>query len=174
MSNFKNILNNAAVNNVLNNSSLLSFKKIHNKIYKNKNLNDCKFEIPANIFQTWHSKKLPPLMFKNILEIKQNNPNFNYYLYDDNDCRNFLKNHFPIKVLNAYDSLIPGAYKADLWRNCILFKMGGIYMDIKFRPINGFKLYNLLEKEHWVQDINPNYIYNAVMVCKPNNKVHNS
>ena len=101
MSNFKNILNNAAVNNVLNNSSLLSFKKIHNKIYKNKNLNDCKFEIPANIFQTWHSKKLPPLMFKNILEIKQNNPNFNYYLYDDNDCRNFLKNHFPIKVLNA-------------------------------------------------------------------------
>ena len=32
--------------------------------YKNKTQYDIK--IPANIFQTWSSKNLPPLMFKNI------------------------------------------------------------------------------------------------------------
>ena len=32
-------------------------------------------------------------------------------------------------------------------------------MDIKYQPINGFKLFNLLEKEHWTKDINENNVY---------------
>ena len=83
----------------------------------------------------------------------------------------FRSTHFPTNVLNAYDSLIPGAYKADLWRYCILYKMGGIYIDIKYEPINGFKFYNLLEKEHWVQDITETNVYNALMVCKAGNPI---
>ena len=76
--------------------------------------------IPLNIYQTWHTTTdLPPLMNKNVELIKSNNPRFNYYLFDDNDSRLFIQNNFPSKVLNAYDSLIPGAYKADLWRYCI-------------------------------------------------------
>lgn len=168
-SKFKNIIKLIEKNNI--NKEESSIVNIYNKEYNNKLLKDCVLQIPANIFQTWHTKILPPLMVKNIIEIKRNNPNFKYYLYDDNDCRNFIKNNFSSRVLNAYDSLIPGAYKADLWRNCILYKMGGIYMDIKYRPINNFKLYNLLEKEHWVLDINQEFIYNAVMVCKPGNEI---
>jgi mannosyltransferase OCH1-like enzyme len=148
-----------------------SLKHIHNKSYNNKNLNECNFQIPANIFQTWQSKQLPPLMMQTIISIKKNNPNFKYYLFDDSDCENFIRNNFPRDVVNAYNSLIPGAYKADLWRYCVLYKMGGIYMDIKYKPINGFKLYNLLEKEHLVLDIGNNNIYNAVMVCKPGNEI---
>lgn len=144
---------------------------INDNPYNNKNLDDCKFEIPANIFQTWHSKILPPLMANSILNIKKHNPRFKYYLYDDNDCREFIKNNFPNNILNAYDKLIPGAYRADLWRYCILYKLGGIYLDIKYTPINGFRFYNLLEKEHWVLDINNDYIYNALMVCKPGNQI---
>ena len=157
--------------NNINANIVKKITNIYNKPYDNKNLNDCNFEIPANIYQTWHSKQIPPLMMLSILSIKKNNPRFNYYLFDDNDCANFIRNNFPEKVLNAYNSLIPGAYKADLWRYCILYKMGGIYMDIKYKPINGFKLYNLLEKEHWCLDIDRNNIYNAVMVCKPGNQI---
>jgi mannosyltransferase OCH1-like enzyme len=86
--------------------------------------------IPTNIFQTWHSKLLPPLMAKSILLIKHLNPRFKYFLYDDNECREFIKNNFKSDVLWAYDSLIPGAYKADLWRYCVLFIHGGIYLDM--------------------------------------------
>lgn len=127
--------------------------------------------IPANIFQTWHTKRLPINMYRSIQVIKNNNPRFKYYLFDDNDCREFIKNNFDESILNAYDKLIPGAYKADLWRYCVLYKYGGIYIDIKYYPINGFKLINLLEEEHWILDADKIGIYNAIMVSKPNNEI---
>jgi mannosyltransferase OCH1-like enzyme len=127
--------------------------------------------IPLNIFQTWHTKDLPPLMKKVVNYIKANNPAFNYYLFDDNDCREFIKNNFDNNVLNAFDSLIPGAYKADLWRYCVLYKNGGIYLDIKYKPMTRFKFINLIEKEHWVLDADKNGIYNALMVCSPGNNI---
>lgn len=127
--------------------------------------------IPLNIYQTWHTKDLPILMQKTVDIIIKNNPIFCYQLFDDNDCREFIKNNFIEHVLYAYDSLIPGAYKADLWRYCILYKNGGIYLDIKYEPINNFKFINLTEKEHWVLDIDKYGIYNALIVCKPNNNI---
>jgi len=127
--------------------------------------------IPANIFQTWSSKNLPPKMYLAMQTIKKNNPGFKYYLFDDNDCREFIKNHFDSDVLYAFDSLIPGAYKADLWRYCVLYKYGGIYMDVKYYPINNFKLINLLEEEYWVLDANKVGIYNALMVCQSGNEL---
>ena len=127
--------------------------------------------IPLNIYQTWNTKDLPPLMKQTVDMIKQNNPRFNHHLFDDNDCRNFIKDNFDSSVLNAFDTLIPGAYKADLWRYCVLYKNGGIYLDIKYAPYFGFKFINLTEKEHWVLDMDKNGVYNALIVCKPNNEI---
>ena len=127
--------------------------------------------IPTNIFQTWKSKKLPPLMAESIIKIKYLNPRFNYYLFDDNDCRDFIRTHFKSEILWAYDNLIPCAYKADLWRYCVLFIKGGIYLDIKYTPLNGFKFITLTESEHFVADVNDVNIYNALMVCLPGNKL---
>jgi mannosyltransferase OCH1-like enzyme len=132
--------------------------------------------IPLTIYQTWYTKDLPPNMQKNVEQLKQQNPEFSYELYDDNDCREFIRINFAPDVLHAYDMLIPGAYKADLWRYCVLYKNGGIYMDIKLSCVNGFKLIELCESEHYGLDreghnnINmPIPIYNALMVCKKNN-----
>jgi mannosyltransferase OCH1-like enzyme len=126
--------------------------------------------IPLNIFQTWSTKKLPSKMKERVDRLKSQNPEFTHYLFDDNDCREFIKDNFSSEVLNAYDTLIPGAYKADLWRLCVLYIHGGIYMDIKLNCINGFKLIELTEKNHYTQDIqqNPFSIYNAFMICQPN------
>jgi len=162
---FKNMF--AAVTKNNNKSNVI----VDSTPYPNKPLENINFDIPSNIFQTWQTKILPPKMFDAISKIKRQNPRFNYFLFDDNDCREFIKTNFPVDVLNAYDSLIPGAYKADLWRYCILYKMGGIYLDIKYEPINGFKFYNLLEKEHWVQDVTEANVYNALMVCKAGNPI---
>ncbi len=127
--------------------------------------------IPLNIFQTWHTKNLPPLMKQSVNYIIKLNPAFKYQLFDDNDCYNFIKNNFDSSVLDAFNRLIPGAYKADLWRYCVLYKLGGIYIDIKYRPVKNFKLINLTEKEHWVLDADGFGIYNALMVCKPDNPI---
>lgn len=127
--------------------------------------------IPLNIFQTWHTKNLPPLMRINVEYIKKLNPAFTYRLFDDEDCYNFIKENFSNDVVESFVKLIPGAYKADLWRYCVLYKLGGIYLDIKYRPVKHFKFINLTEKEHWVLDIDGNGIYNALMVCKPGNQI---
>jgi len=127
--------------------------------------------IPLNIYQTWHTKDLPPSMRNAVNKIIYTNPGFNYQLFDDDDCRNFIKENFDENVLNAFDSLIPGAYKADLWRYCILYKEGGIYLDIKYKPLNKFKFINLTESEHWVLDADGHGIYNALIVSKPDNPI---
>jgi len=127
--------------------------------------------IPANLFQTWHTKNLPPLMRNAVKSLQLQNPRFHYQLFDDNDCREFIKNNYASDVLHAFDTLNPGAYKADLFRYCVLYKLGGIYLDIKYIHANNFKLYYLLEKEHWVLDADNRGVYNALMVCKPGNRV---
>ena len=145
------------------------FKKIYNRPYTffKKYYNSI---IPLKIYQTWSTKDLPPKMKEQVELLKSQNPRFEHYLFDDNDCREFIRKHFRPDVLDAYDRLIPGAYKADLWRDCVLFINGGIYMDVKFACNNNFKLIELTEKEHFVKDrIFPLSIYNALMVCKSGN-----
>ena len=127
--------------------------------------------IPLNVYLTWKTKELPPLMQKNLNLLCKQNPEFKFHLFDDNDCRKFIQEQFHSEIVNAFDNLIPGAYKADLFRLCILYIYGGYYMDIKLKCINGFKLIDLSESEHFVLD-RPNHslhIYNAFMVSKKKN-----
>lgn len=130
--------------------------------------------IPLNLFQTWHTLQLPFYMQQNVEILKNQNPEFKHHLYDDSMCRSFIEKHFDKDVLHAFDKLKPGAYKADLWRYCILFKKGGIYLDIKYRCCHNFKLIYVTDAEHFVQDRPSNNlpgIYQAFLVCLPNNKV---
>lgn len=128
-------------------------------------------DIPLNIFQTWHTTELPEQMAKCIQQIRRENPEFNYCLSNDAECRAFIEANYESDVLEAFDALIPGAYKADLWRYCVLYKQGGIYLDIKYQPMNGFRFITLTEKEHLVLDRDKSGIYNALMVCRPGNEL---
>jgi mannosyltransferase OCH1-like enzyme len=132
--------------------------------------------IPFHIYQTWHTKNdLMPCMQKAIARIQTMNPEFHHHLFDDKDCRKFMEEEMADipGVLEAYDDLIPGAYKADLWRYCILYRRGGIYLDIKFTPCDGFKFMELVDNEYFVLDradlIGRPAIYNALMVAKAGN-----
>jgi mannosyltransferase OCH1-like enzyme len=128
--------------------------------------------IPLYIYQTWETKDLPPKMKECVESLKQRNPEFLHFLYDDNDRSAFIKNNFSIDVYNAYHTLIPGAYKADLWRYCILYINGGIYLDIKFNTMPNFHLISLIYKEYFVRDIleSGGGIYNAFLICMPKNQ----
>jgi hypothetical protein len=133
--------------------------------------------IPLNIYLTWGIKQLPIKMQENVDKMRKINPEFNIQLFDDNDCRKFIKKNFNEDILIAFDTLKPGAYKADLWRLCILYINGGIYIDIKLNCINNFKFIALTEKEHFVID-RPGFwkeetfgLYNALIVTKPKNNL---
>jgi len=130
--------------------------------------------IPLNLFQTWHTLDLPPLMKNNVELLKRQNPEFTHHLYDDEMCRDFIEKNFDKDVLYSFDKLNPGAYKSDLWRYCILYKYGGIYLDIKYSCVNGFKLKYLTNKEYFVRDrslVTNSGIYQALLVTLPNNSM---
>ena len=88
--------------------------------------------IEKNIFQTWRTKDIPD-EFKYITEyLKLQNPEYNYYLYDDDDIDNFIKTYYP-KYWTSYKMLAPeyGAARADFFRYMVIYHYGGVYLDIK-------------------------------------------
>ena len=129
-------------------------------------------KIPRKVFQTWKTQDMPPKMKENRDRMIELNPDFQYILMDDGQCRDFIKENYDTKTLDVYDRLVPGAYKADLWRYCILYKYGGIYLDIKLRAADDFKLDELLDDEHFVQDRQEYFkpgtigLYNACIIQK--------
>lgn len=127
--------------------------------------------IPLNLYTCWHTKDLPPLMKANYDYLVESNPKIKFHLYDEDDSRNFIRDNFEEDVLNAYNSLIPCSYKSDLWRFCVLYINGGIYMDIKYRCVNNFKFIALTEEEHFVRDYNVNNVYTALIVTLPKNEI---
>jgi mannosyltransferase OCH1-like enzyme len=139
--------------------------------YKKNKKTEYNSVIPLKIYQTWHSKELPEKMKLAVDRMKLRHPRFEHFLFDDDDCRNFIADNFDGNVLNAFDNIIPGAYKADLWRYCVLYINGGIYLDIKYNCINTFRFIELTEKEHWVFDIGRHNIYNALIAVKPKNDI---
>ncbi len=154
--------------NNINNNIDIEYKNLTEKFDSTKSI------IPLNIFQTWNTLKLPNKMKVNIEKLKKQNPEFTYHLYDDDMCKQFIKENFDKKILDTFDKLKPGAFKADLWRLCILYKYGGIYLDIKYSCHNNFKLIYLTTKEYFVRDrviCNQHGIYNALMISIPENKL---
>jgi hypothetical protein len=97
--------------------------------------------IPKKIFQTWKTLNISD-NFKSLIDSwKINNPDYEHVLYDNEMCRDFIANNFDADVLYTYDKINPGAFKADLWRYCILYKYGGFYADVDslcFNSINKF------------------------------------
>ena len=147
-----------------------------NKKYINK-LIDAKKKtqiIPLKIIQVWHDKNNIPKSVKESIElIKEQNPEFKYKLFEENEWEKFIKNNYSKRILDAYHSVVPYAIKADLFRYCYLYKNGGIYLDSKYYGINGFKFILLTDKEYFCKDVATSFngIYNAIIICKPKNKI---
>lgn len=69
----------------------------------------------------------------NIRKTKEIFSNYEHRLFNDNDVKDFLRDNFDDEVIAAYDKLTPYAYKSDLARYCILYELGGWYLDIGLR-----------------------------------------
>ena len=63
----------------------------------------------------------------------QLNPRIKMHWFNDRDCQRFMLTQGE-RVFNAYTVLRPGAYKADLFRLCILHQHGGVYIDAEALP----------------------------------------
>ncbi|MBB5620245.1 mannosyltransferase OCH1-like enzyme [Pedobacter cryoconitis] len=92
--------------------------------------------IPKIIHQTFKTSKLPLLTRWHIARFRKKNPDYTYEFYDDQRIEAFLAQEYGTEVLSLYKKINIGAAKADFFRYAVLYKKGGIYVDID-SGING-------------------------------------
>jgi mannosyltransferase OCH1-like enzyme len=86
--------------------------------------------IPKRIYQTWKTKDLPRGVSIAVKQMMTLNPQYTHYLYNDREMDEFMRDNYSGRIYNAFCQLAIGAARADLWRYCILYKYGGVYLDI--------------------------------------------
>lgn len=97
--------------------------------------------IPKQIFQTFKDENLPWLTKIHIKRMRKKNPEYAYHFYTDARIQEFLAEEFPQEYLQSYNRLTIGAAKADFFRYAILYRKGGVYLDIDSglnRPLTSF------------------------------------
>ncbi|CAE7321498.1 unnamed protein product [Symbiodinium natans] len=89
--------------------------------------------IPRVVHQVWISDEAlegDPKKHRGILKLLERNRQLgNHTLYDGTAARQFIQQRFPSSVLDAFDLLVPGKFKSDLARLCLLLVEGGVYVD---------------------------------------------
>jgi mannosyltransferase OCH1-like enzyme len=105
------------------------------------------YKIPNIVHMTFCSTNVPLPMYNVIKQNKQKSSNCKFKFYDDDMCDALIKTHFIPEIYNAYLSINPvyGAMRADFFRYCVLYLIGGIYVDIK-SSIN-YSLFKIIGKE---------------------------
>ena len=130
-------------------------------------------KIPYVLYKTGPFEKIPDKI-KKVINICCNKLDTIYKYFDDNMCREFIKDNFNKKILQAYDLLIPTAFKADLFRYCILYLNGGIYGDLTQEvlynyDINSKNVDMILVKDGYVCNNNNNIQVSFIATIPRNN-----
>jgi hypothetical protein len=154
-------------------------------LYKNENI---EFNIPKIIIQTSNDNMNKNIFhYNSIMSFIDLNPDFEYRHFYDIDCREFIKNNIDNtdkcdkcdkcdkednlnKILEAFDLLIPGPLKADLFRYFYLYKNGGCYFDTKM--VLKKSLSKIIKNDDKIVLIcDNNNISNSVIMIEKNNIV---
>jgi hypothetical protein len=128
--------------------------------------------IPKLLFQTAKSSSVGMGLLQNYKYNANLNSNFTRRFFDDSAARLYISEKYDSAsgVLKAFDSLKVGAYKADIFRLCVLYSEGGFYKDINkvlLVPLDYFV--SLGVDLVLFRDINKTYIYQALIGADKNN-----
>jgi hypothetical protein len=87
--------------------------------------------IPRIIHQTWY-EDLTAIRYPHLQRMQHSwkLSGWEYRFYTDQDARVYIHSNYPSRFVDAYDCIVPGAFKADLFRLLVLLKEGGVYADI--------------------------------------------
>jgi mannosyltransferase OCH1-like enzyme len=88
-------------------------------------------KIPRTIIQTSTTAMVNFKLYSACMSLVDQNPDFEYIFMDNQDIDDFVVAHYHPPVVELFRSVIPGAYKADLFRYMYLHIYGGFYFDCK-------------------------------------------
>jgi mannosyltransferase OCH1-like enzyme len=87
-------------------------------------------KIPRVIWQTNFTNKVTLPVYLNYLFNRWISPTYEYRFVSTEERANFIKSNFPKEIFDCYLKLQIGAAQADFWRVLMLYKYGGVYLDI--------------------------------------------
>ena len=127
--------------------------------------------IPKIIWQTLREFPKEGTVIHDAVQTFKSQKGWDYRFVTDENAKEFLKENFDEDVLHAFEVLIPGAYKADLLRACLLYIYGGVYADAKL--FLHYDLDSFLETDLvLILDINESkrFIWNGFIAATPKNE----
>ncbi|MGV6818565.1 MAG: glycosyltransferase family 32 protein [Thiotrichales bacterium] len=89
--------------------------------------------IPKKIFQIFSSSKdLPDELKENINFLKNINPEYEYTLFNEEMVLDYISTNYP-QLMDYYLRISPvyGSARADFFRYLLMYKEGGVYLDVK-------------------------------------------
>jgi mannosyltransferase OCH1-like enzyme len=96
-----------------------------------------KKKIPRIIHQIYITRNprqpIPSSILNNIQQLKKKNPGWKYKLYREDDIIKFITKYYDLHTLYLYNKINKeyGAARADFFRYLLVYKLGGVYLDIK-------------------------------------------
>ena len=87
--------------------------------------------VPRNFFQTYKTSLFDRAHARRLVAFRVAHPEFNFYFYDDDAMDSYMSAHWADHPIHeVYRNVAYGPTKADIWRYCILFQYGGVYLDV--------------------------------------------
>jgi len=137
--------------------------------------------IPKIIYKTgpFEKSNLPDEIEAIFNKTIKDNPECELVYFDDVQCLEFITKNFNSRILKTYNSLVPTAYKADLFRYCVLYQKGGIWSDLTqtfIEPINSFIDFEkddfILVEGGYIPCAEKRGVEIAFMASKPKNEIY--
>ena len=139
-----------------------------------KNIEILQNVIPKIIFKSsWYTRNSMDPKIKTVLQKTIHmNPGYTLYYFDDREMEQFIGDYDPtFRCLKAFKKLIPGAFKSDFWRYCLLEKYGGCYSDIGHQMKCTYNSILSSQSLILVEEIKNLGIHNGFICCTPGCKL---
>ena len=86
--------------------------------------------IPKVIYQTWKTQNIHKNIYKLHNKMLKENPEYQQIIYTDDQMFDFVKSNYDKNIFKYFERINNIVSRADFWRYLILYKNGGVYLDI--------------------------------------------
>jgi len=96
--------------------------------------------VKPKLFQFWNTERAPDDI-EELMSTWANDPEFEYHRFSEHTAGEFIGENFDNRAFGAYKSCAVPAMQSDFFRYCVLYEMGGVYIDAATQNAGGLKEY---------------------------------
>ena len=124
--------------------------------------------IPRIIHQTWKTDKIPEVWVESVNACKDIHKSYKYILWTHATMKDFVKKEYPefYKTYNSYPNVIQ---RCDAFRYLVLYKYGGIYIDMDIKCLKPITDEFLSDNDVILSELVYNFFHASLFVCVGHN-----